>query len=342
MTSASLRATCAALALAAFPVLASPSLAAKPSVPAAAAEPDRPHSIHVDVDAGAQSVGIGEDAYVPKGQVHDGDLVSVMGNVRVDGEVTGEVVVVMGSLEVNGDVRGEVVSVMSRGHLGPEAHVGGEVVGAGWSVVRDVGSRVDGEIVNIGFMNLVPFSGQGGLGGILRFLLILHLITLAFLFLVLLIITALVPRRLSVMADAFPVKWGWAFLTGVLAYAGVVIGVVILACTIIGIPLALLLAFLAAVAKWIGLAAICYLIGRTAGRNLFDRELPHLACVLGGFLVYALLSLVPFAGWIFSMLMKILGVGLALYTKFGAEPAPQPLPSAAPPLAGATAPPIVT
>jgi hypothetical protein len=338
MTPASIRATCAAMALAAL-TLGSPALAAKP-----AADPsqDRTPAIHVNVDAGAQSVGFVEDAYVAQGQIHDGDLVSIMGNVRVDGKVTGTVVVVMGSIEIGGDVEGEVVSVMSRAHLGPNAHVGGQMVGVGWSIARDVGSRVEGEIVNIGFMNLVPFAGQGGLAGFLRFLLIVHLITLAFLFLVLLIITALIPRRLSVMADAFPTKWGWSFLTGVLTYAGVVIGVVILACTIIGIPLALLLAFLAAVAKWIGLAALCYLIGRTAGRNLFNRELPHLACVLGGFVVYALLSLVPFVGWVFSMLMKILGVGLALYTKFGAEPAPQPLPSAAPPLAGATAPPVVS
>jgi len=337
MTHRSILAACLALSLIAIPV----SAAQAPGT-GAPAKAERPP---VAIAASASVIGPTGDSYVPKGEVHDGDLVAVFGDARVDGEVTGNVVVVMGSLELSGTVRGDTVAVLSPAHLSDTAKVDGQLVGVGYSIQRDAGSEINGEVVNVGFMNLLPFVGHhGGLSGFLRFLFILHMITLAFLFVVILVITALIPRRLSVMAAAFPVRWGWAFLVGVLTYAGVLIGVVFLAVTIIGIPLAILLGFLAAVVKWIGLAALCYLIGHTVGRNVFGRELPHLACVLGGFVFYSLLTMVPFAGWVFSMVMKILATGLVLVTRFGADPVPSQQPSAMPPqvapapLAGGTTP----
>jgi len=294
------------------------------------------------------SVAVSEDSYVPSGQVHEGDLVSVMGNVRIEGEVTGSVVVVMGSIELSGHVQGDMVSVMSRSHLAESALIDGEFVSVGWSPQRDQGSQIGGEIVNVNFMNLLPFAGHGGgLRGLLRFLLIWHLIKLTFLFIILLVITALLPRRLSAMAAAFPSRWGWSFLVGLLTYAGVLIGAVVLAVTVIGIPLALMLVFVATMLKWVGLAAIFYLMGQSMGRNLFRREMPHIASVLGGFVLFALMSTVPLLGWLFGKVLGILALGLVLVTRFGAEPAPGPAPAtiaagpAAPPPQPATPPPAV-
>lgn len=320
------------------PLTASALLLALSVVPAAGggflshADPAHPlvpfvlGSVNVTV---SPDVAIMQDAYVPKGKVHDGDLVSVMGDVRVEGEVTGQIVVVMGSLELSGTAHGDVVSVMSRAHLADTARVGGQLVGVGWSIRRDMGSEVDGQVVNIGFMNLLPFAGYGGgLSGILRFLLILHLIKLTFLFVILLVITALIPRRLSNIAAAFPRQWGWALLVGLLTYCGVLIGVFILAVTIIGLPLAFALWYLAKGIKWVGLASIFYLVGQTAGRNLFRRELPHLASVLGGFVLYALMTMVPGLGWAFNLILSMLALGLALVTRLGAEPGPLEQPAA--------------
>jgi hypothetical protein len=243
--------------------------------------------------------------------------------VRVDGEVTGTVVVVMGSLDMNGRAHGDVVSVMTRTHLGEAAQVDGQFVNVGWSPERDKGSRIEGEVVNINFMNLVPFAGHGGgIRGLIRFLLILHLIKLTFLFVIILVIAALMPRRLSVMAGEFPARWGWSFLVGLLTYAGVFIGVFVLAATIIGIPLALVLWMVAKMLKWCGLAAVFYLMGQSVGRNMFRRELPHVASVLCGFVIYAFLSFIPGLGWVFGKVLSIMALGLVLVTRFGTEPSP--------------------
>ena len=283
-------------------------------------------------------VSVSGESFVPKGVVHEGDLVSVLGDVRIDGEVTGQVVVVMGSLELSGTVRGDCVSVMTRTHLAPSAQVDGEMVNVGWSPARDPGSRIAGQLVNVNFMNLVPFAGHGGgLSGIIRFLFILRLIRLAFLFLMLFLIAALIPRRLAIMAAAFPGRWGAALLTGLLVYVGVLLAMVILVATLIGIPLALFLWFVVKVIKWVGLAAILYLMGNSAGRNLFRRDLPHLASVLCGFVIFAVINLVPILGWLFGMVMSALALGTALVTRFGTEVQPAMMP--APPGAAPAGPP---
>ena len=271
--------------------------------------------------SGGQAVSVSDGQYVPAGTVHEGDLVSVMGDVKVDGQVTGTVVVVLGSVEVNGKVDGELISIMSGTQLGEQASVGGEFVNVGWTPDRATGSRIGGEIVNINFMNLIPFAGHGGgLGGLLRFLFILSLIKMALVFIAMVIITSLIPRRLAVMAAAFPTKWGWSFVVGLLTYVGIWIGVIFLALTLIGIPLALFLWFAGKAIKWMGLAAILYLMGHTMGRNLWNRQLPHLASVLAGFVVFAVASMLPGLGWIFSGVMSVLALGLAVTTRFGSEP----------------------
>jgi hypothetical protein len=271
----------------------------------------------IDVSPG---VSVSDTSYVPAGEVHEGDLVSVMGDVKVDGHVTGEVVAVLGTVEINGEVDQQVVSVMSKTHLGPKANIHGDFVTVGWTPILDSGSAIEGQKVNVNFMNLLPFAGQGGgLKGLLRFILILKLVKMTFLFVVLILIAALMPRRLSVMASVFPNRWGWSFLVGLLTYTGVLLGTIFLALTLIGIPLAIMLWFVAKAIKWMGLAAILYLMGQTMGRNIWGRQLPHLASVLCGYVVFAIASMVPILGWGFGLVMSMMAVGLAIVSRFGSE-----------------------
>lgn len=306
-----------------------------------------PMALPVPLIAGAApSVSVSGDQHVPEGKIHHGDLVTIMGDARIDGEVTGQVVVVLGRLEMNGTARGQVVSVLSDTIIGPNARIGGDLVNIGWLMKREHGSQVDGEVINVSFMQFVPFLDHGqGWTRLLWLFFVWKLIKLAGLFLMLLLISALVPRRVAQIATAFPEKWGWALLTGLLAYAGMVVACVILACTLIGIPLAIALGFAVKVIKWLGLAAILFLVGQTMGRNLFKRDLSHLACVMGGFVVYAVLSLIPLFGAAFTIVLNMLAVGIALLTKFGADESwgraqPLPPPRQAPGRPAAPVPPV--
>ncbi len=267
----------------------------------------------------APNVSVSDDAHVSKGEIHEGDVVVVMGDAVIEGEVTGSVVVVLGKLRISGVVDQDVVAVMTDTQIEAGAAIEGELVSVGGGLQRADDSRVEGEVVNLNFSEFVPFTHGFDLSGLWRFLFILKLVKLAALFVIVVLVAALLPRRLEVMAAAFPKQWGWAIVTGIGAYAAFVIGSIILVCTILGIPLALALVFVMLATKWIGLAATMYLVGHTAGRNLFGRELPHLPAVLGGYVAYALLCLVPFFGFAFGMAMSVLGVGLSLVTRYGSE-----------------------
>jgi hypothetical protein len=280
------------------------------------------HTLNVQIDeTDGETVAISEDAHVTANQVHEGEIVAIFGNVRMEGRVTGDVVVILGSLDLSGTVEGQVVSILSRTKIADTARIDGDLVTVGWSIDGDIArSQVGGELVNVNFLSAIPFAGKGGgWSGLMRVLFIIRLMTLAALFLIVLAITALVPRRLGTIAAAFPRRWGASFFAGLLTYAAVAIGAFLLAVTIIGIPLAVALGGAMLVVKWLGVASMLLLIGQTAGKNLFQRDLPHITAVLGGFFVYALFCLIPLFGWFFEMTFDILAVGIAVLTKFGSD-----------------------
>lgn len=280
------------------------------------------HHADINIDAhGNEAVAVWDEVRVGKDEVHDSDVVAVLGNASIEGRVTGDVVVVLGDLDLSGEVQGDVVTILSHPRIASTARIKGDLVNVGWSVDGKIASdQVGGEIVNVNFLSFVPFAGKGGgLWGLVRIFFIFKLMKLAALFLIVLLITALVPRRLATISAAFPQRWGYAVLAGLLAYTGLVIGSILLAATVIGIPLALALVCAFLVVKWLGLASILFLIGHTAGRNLFGRDLPHIASVLGGFAVYAVVCLVPFFGLTFGLAISVLGVGIAILTRFGSD-----------------------
>ncbi len=320
---------------------ASPRATATPGVQDEGdAESPRRH-IHLSRDRASQ-VTISDEADVPAGTVHHDDIVAIFGSVRVAGEVTGDVVVVMGSIEITGKVDGEVVGIMSATRLSDQAEIDGDLVMVGGPLERAPGARIGGETVNLNFLQAVPFLRHGFTWhALFWFCFLLKLAKLAGLFLVVLLIAALVPRRLSLVATAFPSRWGMAILAGLLSYCAAVVLCFVLFATLIGIPLALALALTVKLIKWIGVASILYLLGHTIGRNVLKRELSHFAAVLGGFAVYAVIYLVPIFGGLFAGAVSVLGLGIAVLTRFGSEEpwrkqGPQTPPATVPPPAPGT------
>jgi len=271
----------------------------------------------------AANVGVSDTAFVPKGEVHDDDIVTVSGDVRIEGKVAGDVIVIGGTLELEGTVDGDVVLVFSSATIGDEAEIGGNLVNVGGDLDRSPEARVGGEPIDI---NLGKLTGpiHKGLSGLARGFYVLVLIKLFMLFLTLVLLTALVPRRVLVIAAAFPRRWAAAFLTGIVAYCAsfvVLLVLCILVVVLIGIPLIPAFVLALYVVINLGLAGMLYLVGHTAGKNLFKRDLEPFPAVLGGFLVYAVLSLVPYFSCLFffllSPIISSLALGIALLTRFG-------------------------
>lgn len=209
-----------------------------------------------------------------------GQRVRIFGNVAVEEDevVRGDVVAVLGSVRVNGEVGGQVVAVMGSVDVGPKAVINGEVVSVGGRIRRAPGAELRGDVTEVAvgsvfdrFDNVhvaaVPWLGRGGdwmdrfaipqlMGSTFRLFLLMIFGAIAF-----------VLARGSVEGSAQrvsdnPPKALFVGLAAELLFAPVLaLTALVLAVSIVGIPLLLLLPFavlaliLMAIAGFAGTAA---------------------------------------------------------------------------------------
>jgi hypothetical protein len=250
-----------------------------------------------------------------------GDRVRVFGNVTIgdDESVTGQAVAVLGSVRVDGEVGDQVVAVMGSVHLGPHAIVHGDVVSVGGRIHRAEGAEIRGSVTEISLGGVTAGSNMPGMGGGWRgapwrdqFGAFPRLIGTTFrvLLLVLLVAIAMLVARPLVEASAQrvtdnPVQ---ATLVGIAAQIllipALVLTTVVLAISIIGIPLLVLIPFALLVLVLLALAGFsgtAYAVGLWVRRRFNLAGAPPYADALIGVVVLLLPILlarvVALAGW---------------------------------------------
>jgi hypothetical protein len=277
--------------------------------------------------------------------------VRVGGNIAVpaDEEVNGPVVAVFGSVTVNGRVRDNVVAVGGNVHLGPTADVRGDVVAVGGAVDRDNAANVSGQISEVGFPPIrvrpnwdfrwMPWFDAGPwravrlLGSVLRMALFTLLATLVLL---------LAPRAVQRVEWAVMTQPWKSVVVGLLAQLFfvplLVIVVIVLAVSIIGIPLLVLVPFGVIaffVALLLGFTGAAAGLARLAQRR-FDWSVPSTFSMLivglvivwgltvmgrlfafGGGPLSLLAGLLIFTGFVVEYAVWTVGLGGALLTRFG-------------------------
>jgi hypothetical protein len=189
-----------------------------------------------------------------------GDRVRIFGDVDVaeDESVSGQVVAVIGSVRIDGEVGDQVVAVLGSVNLGPKAVVRGDVVSVGGRVNRAPGAQIRGGVTEVALADIdIPIHVRrpiewwgpmymfGGFGAVPR----LIGSTFRLLLLVLFAGLALIIARPTVEAAALrlsenPVQATFVGIaTQVLLVPTLILAAIVLAISIIGIPLLLLLPF---------------------------------------------------------------------------------------------------
>lgn len=265
-----------------------------------------------------------------------GDRVRVFGNVTVpaDEVVSGQAVAVMGSVRVDGEVGDQVVAVMGSVHLGPTAVVRGDVVSVGGQVHRAEGAEIRGGVteISLGGLTMGPsMPGWGGrrgapwadpfgavprlIGTTFRVLLLVLLASITFL-----VARPLVEASAQRVTDN-PVQ---ATLVGIAAQIllvpALVLTTVVLAISIIGIPLLVLIPFALLVLVLMALAGFsstAYAVGQWARRRFNLASAPPYVDVLLGVLVLLLPILlarvVALAGWpVNAVVIVLLMIGVTI------------------------------
>ncbi|MDE2571075.1 MAG: hypothetical protein KGM44_00965 [bacterium] len=238
---------------------------------------------------------------------HSHDVVELFHNVVIppDRTVDGNVTVVFGNLDVAGHITGDATAVGGTITVEP----GGEIDGDQTSI--DPG-QLAGVAPWIHVTPVLPFASNwysdarawGQVAGDL----------------IVLLVFLLAPQRSRMTLQRLELHPGVSALAGVVALVALPPMVVMLAITIIGIPLIPLAVIAYLVGIWLGKAAIALLIGR----RLYELIRPHVtpspltALILGLVLVSAA-ELVPLVGWAVTGLVWLIGLGAAALTLIDRE-----------------------
>src|SRR5688572_7738135 len=317
------------------------------ATPRDASPPVEPQSVPSPLPTGSDSGG------ERRNRAH-GDRVNVFGDVRVreDEEITGQVVAVLGSVRIDGAVGDQVVAVLGSVELGPKAVVRGDIISVGGRVHRSEGAQVRGGVteVSLGHIDLpgemVPWLSGVGLFSLGGFGAVPRLIGTTFRLLLVItmgVLAYLVARR-TVEQSADRVQDNPAKVTFIGLAAGLLIGPVIfiasfvLVLTIIGIPLLLLIPFILAFLLLLALAGFtgtALAIGQWAGRRFGSESTAGIGGVVLGILVIflplMLARVIALGGWAtapfsfafgaaafgLELLVWAAGFGAVLSTTFG-------------------------
>ena len=302
-----------------------------------------PDSIHWRKSSA--KVHIGSSIVVGEDELVTDPVVSIGGNVTVLGRVDDDVVAVGGSVR-----------------LGPKARVRGDVTAVGGRVDQERGATIGGTVneVRIGpQFNFKPwhafdgvwFDGWDAIGSGFRLLGTVMRVSLVMLLVLLVALIASRPvQRIADRVGRDPWISGFTGLLAQLLFIPVlVVTVVILAVSIIGIPLLLLVPFAIVaflVAMLVGFSGVALRVGRWAvgqERSAFVALAVGVVLVSAVALVARTLSLLPVPLWPISWFLALtafvleyaawtVGLGGALLTRFGTRGTATPFDVTPPPL----------
>jgi len=256
--------------------------------------------------------------------VKDKSVVKISEDINMgEGLIFKDLVAIKGNINVKGDAGGDVVAVLGKVHLYPTAKVGGDVVAIGGSITKDPGASVKGDIVEIsigkGGMNMMdsmgPMTGAMSIGGylVLKIVVLLGFIGLA------MIVVSFLTKQIGVISSRSEKQWFKMLLWGILSILLTVPLALLLAITIVGIPLILIEIVLISVAMTMGYIAVAQLIGKKFTKAIKKPNQPMIVEIIWGLFILFLVELVPFIGGLIKMLACMIGFGSAVMTKLGTK-----------------------
>ncbi|MEI6667935.1 MAG: hypothetical protein WCP29_07245 [Acidobacteriota bacterium] len=344
------------------------------ATPPSAAEPKEPERPKDSSPTGLSRPLVSDDESPRRDRIaHRGARVRFGTDLRVrEGEeIAGDVIVIFGSAHIDGTVNGEVVAVGGGVYLGPKADVRGDVTSVGGGVERVESARVSGQINEVAFTTpsirrlvhvrpwtswtgwtgwATPFSASVELVG--------TLVRISVIGLLVALLTAVFPAPVQRVSERVSLEPWKAVLTGLAAQMLflplLVVTVLILAISIIGIPLLLIVPFVIVVALaalLLGFAGVgCAVGGQIGGRQTRDLRnllgplvvglaiiwaLPVIARFLGlaGMPLRVVVGGVLLVGIVVEYVAWTMGLGGVLLSRFGrrglpvtvSEPPPPPL-----------------
>jgi hypothetical protein len=260
------------------------------------------------------------DHHLSSGESMRGVLVMLDGRLFIeeDARLTGPVYMMAGRLENHGEISSDISLLGGRLILGPSARLGGDLNIGGGDVERDPSAQIAGQVVTaIGLQ--VP-DRPTLFRETLREQLLSWLIQSVILGIMAYFTVRWLPVPVSRVSKAIVEHPLVSLAIGVLAGIVGLVLLVLMAFTIILIPVSFLFGFLillAVIFGWIG-------FGSAIGRfllKLFKWELSQpMAAALGTLLfvfIWNMLALIPIVQGVIPLILAVTGLGAVFITRFG-------------------------
>ena len=287
---------------AALPVAAdaSPSPAAAADTPAPVGDPDA-----------QDRVSFGSNIHIKAGESAR-DVFCMGCSVVSEGVITRDLVVFGGNADIQSVIGRDTFVMGGNVHLGPKATVGRDLTTVGGTSTLDPGATVGRDKTAVGGPGgggFTPMHSFGGpdIGSLFPGALLVLLAALAM---------AIFPRQLTVTASLAEARPVVSFGLGCVGILGGFALAILLAITVILIPVSLVLTIGIALAWIFGWAGIYLVVGNRLLKAADQKPQPFLAVIVGG-AVFALLSLVPLAAIPIGLIGGSIALGAALGSRFG-------------------------
>ena len=235
------------------------------------------------------------------------NLAIAAGTAEIRGPVGGSIEIVGGDVLIDSPVAGDVRVAGGQLQLGPNARIAGKLVHRGADVTRDPAAQVAGGLERGKAARWHAEGGRRGGSGIGGWLWSLGLIALAG------VIAGVFPVGSRRMGEQLRGDPGIGLLLGFIALVCIPIAAVVLAVTIIGIPLALAVLLLYFLMLIVGYAAVGVIVGDAALQKLRSQDAARLGWRVGAamtaMLALALVTRIPFVGGLVTFAALLAGLG---------------------------------
>jgi MFS family permease len=241
------------------------------------------------------------------------------------------VIAIGAQITINGLVDHNAVAIGGSIVLTSDAVVRGNVICIGGIVVRGSESQVFGNITEINSSNITgalnsafnsEWDGWSWLFALVSICIFLAIMVIA------LLITLLLPKPIKAISAAIRINKGKSFFWGFLGILLIGPLAVLLAISIIGIPLIPLEFAVVVIAIIIGFIAVSTISGNYVLVTIFKKSEPSLIkSTMLGLLLLWLIGWIPYIGWIIKTLAAILGMGGVFVAVFDRRQPIAPSPS---------------
>lgn len=248
-----------------------------------------------------------------------GDVFVAGGQIVVNSDIEGKIVAAGGNIDLRGDAKNAVIAggnvnihpdtVISR-----DAVIAGDRVSNAGKIIGNLTVRAE-DFQNTGSAGSVDFKKSEGLQGLQKLMNIFSILMTVGFLIIGLIVLKLFPAqffRVEEEVRKSPVK---NTLVGFVLILASVILILLLAVTLVGFPVALIMGMLFIIALMLSSLFVSFAVGRKIV-DVFKVKTNDILIFVLGFIILSLLFRIPYAGWFIRIVAISLGFGALVYAVY--------------------------